>query len=231
MSVKHISRFRIIVRNRIPNVKNRFEIILVNNAYGCPSYTRTLTWKRAICREPGTSLVDGLTLQPSPARPDFSTAIKQHKSYVSALKSCGVEVLSVSLLMHFNTLATIWQVKTLSTLEDFPDSCFCEDVALCLPNGQDSIPQAALSCYHKRRCSDIVVSWTFSVAILTRPGADSRQGEVQHIAHEIRRCDIENLIGGIVSSSTSRRPASYSPIAFTGPDRVCRTFHDAAQPI
>jgi dimethylargininase len=49
------------------------------------------------------------------------------------------------------------QVTILDAIEAFPDACFVEDVALFTPKG----------------------------AILTHPGAESRQGEVQHIADAV----------------------------------------------
>ena len=67
--------------------------------------------------------------------PDFDLACAQHADYVTALKECGL------------------QVTTLDALDEYPDACFVEDVALVTP-----------------RC-----------AILTNPGAETRRGEVAHI--------------------------------------------------
>jgi dimethylargininase len=63
---------------------------------------------------------------------------------------------------HADYVASLQQagatVTELSALEAFPDSVFVEDVALCLPE----------------------------VAILMRPGAESRAGEVEHMATVLR---------------------------------------------
>lgn len=85
---------------------------------------------RALVRTPARSLVDGLTTA-NLGKPKHHKALEQHTAYIDALQACGVEV------------------TVLPPLEDFPDSCFIEDVALLTP-----------------RC-----------AIITRPGAPSRRGE------------------------------------------------------
>ena len=85
---------------------------------------------RALVRTPGRSLVEGLTTS-NLGKPEYHKALDQHSAYVDALKACGLEV------------------DVLPPLEDFPDSCFIEDVALLTP----------------------------ACAILTRPGAPSRLGE------------------------------------------------------
>jgi dimethylargininase len=85
---------------------------------------------RAIVRKPGQSLVNGLTsfdLGP----PDIELALSQHKAYVEALKTCGLDVV------------------VLEADERHPDSTFVEDTALLTP----------------------------ACAIITSPGAPSRQGE------------------------------------------------------
>ena len=86
---------------------------------------------RALVRTPGRSLVEGLTTA-NLGEPKYHKALDQHAAYIDALRACGLEV------------------SVLPPLEDFPDSCFIEDVALLTP-----------------RC-----------AIITRPGAPSRAGEI-----------------------------------------------------
>ncbi|HDD54679.1 MAG TPA: N(G),N(G)-dimethylarginine dimethylaminohydrolase [Chloroflexi bacterium] len=86
---------------------------------------------RALVRPPGRSLVEGLTTA-NLGEPKYHKAVDQHAAYVEALQACGLDVC------------------VLPPLEDFPDSCFIEDVALLTP-----------------RC-----------AIITRPGAPSRMGEI-----------------------------------------------------
>lgn len=86
---------------------------------------------RALVRKPSRSLVEGLTTA-NLGKPRYDKALDQHGAYIDALKACGLEV------------------HILPALEEFPDSCFIEDVALLTP-----------------RC-----------AIITRPGAPSRLGEI-----------------------------------------------------
>jgi len=85
---------------------------------------------RALVRTPGRRLADGLTTAKL-GQPIYSRALAQHAAYIQALQACNVEV------------------EVLPPLEDFPDACFIEDVALLTPH----------------------------CAIITRPGAPSRQGE------------------------------------------------------
>lgn len=89
---------------------------------------------RAIVRKPCQSMVNGLT-SANLGVPDYALACEQHNDYVAALQECGL------------------QVTELPALDDFPDACFVEDVALLAP-----------------QC-----------AIVTHPGAPSRKGEVAHI--------------------------------------------------
>ncbi|MBT8142525.1 MAG: N(G),N(G)-dimethylarginine dimethylaminohydrolase [Gammaproteobacteria bacterium] len=89
---------------------------------------------KAIVRTPARSMIDGIT-SASLGKPNHSLALEQHAQYIIALESCGLDVI------------------ILPALEDFPDSCFVEDVALL---------------------SD-------DCAILTRPGAYSRRDEGKHI--------------------------------------------------
>jgi len=75
-------------------------------------------------------MINGLT-DANLGKPDYELAFVQHKQYVEVLKSCRLKV------------------EVLDADENYPDSCFVEDVALCTPH----------------------------CAILTRPGAESRRGE------------------------------------------------------
>lgn len=90
---------------------------------------------RAILRTPGKSLVKGLTTA-GLGVPDYHLALDQHAAYVAALERCGLEV------------------EVLPAWEDFPDSCFIEDVALLTP----------------------------TCAVITRPGAPSRSGETEGLS-------------------------------------------------
>lgn len=87
-------------------------------------------FKHIIVRVPSEKVCDGIT-SANLGKPDFKKALTQHENYVSTMTSCGVDV------------------TVLDSQDDFSDSCFMEDVALC----------------------------TKKVAIITRPGADSRREE------------------------------------------------------
>jgi dimethylargininase len=71
---------------------------------------------RAIVRTPGRSMVCGLT-NANLGPPDYARALVQHRQYIAALQSCGLEVL------------------ILDAEEAYPDSTFIEDAALLTPQG------------------------------------------------------------------------------------------------
>jgi dimethylargininase len=77
---------------------------------------RSFRFSHAICRLPSKSLVDGLRAVDT-GTPNYNQFIKDHQSYVEALKASGAEVV------------------LLDALEPFPDSVFIEDAALCLREG------------------------------------------------------------------------------------------------
>jgi dimethylargininase len=97
-------------------------------------------FKHAIVRTPPQSLIKGITSAPELGVPDYEKALEQHQEYISALKSCGV------------------QVQILEKDEQYPDSCFVEDVAVC----------------------------TKAFAMVTSPGADTRMGEEQIFPQVLR---------------------------------------------
>ena len=97
-------------------------------------------FSNAIVRTPCKAMLTGLT-EAEMGLPDYDLACEQHQGYIAALKECGL------------------QVTCLPPLENYPDSCFVEDVALLTP-----------------KC-----------AILTHPGAPSRRGEVQHIVKAVEQ--------------------------------------------
>lgn len=70
---------------------------------------------KAIVRQPCRNMTKGLT-SANLGAPDFERAVAQHGAYVSALKSCGL------------------QVKELEADERYPDSTFIEDTALLTPH-------------------------------------------------------------------------------------------------
>ena len=73
-----------------------------------------MKFSRAIVREPGPSLINGIT-SANLGVPDYPLALKQHKAYVHALSVCGLTVIS------------------LPPDNDHPDSTFVEDTALLTP--------------------------------------------------------------------------------------------------
>lgn len=70
-------------------------------------------FSRAIVRQPGKSLVDGITTAGLGA-PDFELALEQHSRYIDALEQCGLEV------------------TVMSADENYPDGLFIEDAALVM---------------------------------------------------------------------------------------------------
>lgn len=91
-------------------------------------------FKQAIVRRPCSNMVKGIT-SAKLGYPSYNLALKQHDQYMSALNKCGLHI------------------EILDPDENFPDSTFIEDVALCTP-----------------KC-----------AIITLPGAESRKGETKGI--------------------------------------------------
>jgi dimethylargininase len=74
-----------------------------------------LMLKNAIVRTPSNSMINGLT-SANLGKPDYDKALLQHGNYIKALQKCGLEV------------------SILEADENFPNSCFVEDVALLTPN-------------------------------------------------------------------------------------------------
>ena len=105
-------------------------------------------FQNVIVRRPCKALIDGITSNPQLGKPDYEKAIRQHDSYIEALKSCGV------------------QVTVLPADERYPDSCFVEDPAVIT-----------------RKC-----------AIITNPGAPSRNGEKDEIVDAVRKFFPEDKI-------------------------------------
>jgi len=97
-------------------------------------YDPSWQFSRAITRKPAQSVISGLRAVDTGA-PDFDLMLRHHAKYLAALHEAGAQTIE------------------LDPLEDFPDSLFVEDTALCLPEG----------------------------VVLMRPGAPTRQGEVAQI--------------------------------------------------
>jgi dimethylargininase len=107
-------------------------------------------------RRPGRSVVDGLRAKDRGA-PDFERFQLEHRGYIHALEKAGAHV------------------TVLDALEDYPDSVFIEDAALCLPEG----------------------------VVELRPGAPSRTGEACLLAgmlagfgYAVTRCESDGFIDG-----------------------------------
>ena len=98
-------------------------------------------FQHTIVRTPCKRVLEGITSAPELGKPDYEKALKQHAAYIEALKKCGVDV------------------TVLDADEDYPDSCFVEDVAVLTKNA----------------------------AIITNPGAPSRNGETKSIIPVIER--------------------------------------------
>lgn len=127
---------------------------LAPNVFACRQFTQ------AIVRQPALSLAAGITTQQL-GTPDIELARQQHALYIEALESLGVTV------------------TVLDALEEYPDSCFVEDVAII----------------HK------------GTAIITRPAATSRRSEINYIREllaakmsivELCDCDDAFVDGGDV---------------------------------
>ena len=69
-------------------------------------------FNHVIVRRPCKAMVEGITSGLYPGKPDFELALKQHDTYIEALKQCDVDV------------------TVLEADERYPDSCFVEDPAL-----------------------------------------------------------------------------------------------------
>ncbi|RED53787.1 dimethylarginine dimethylaminohydrolase family protein [Aestuariispira insulae] len=95
---------------------------------------RSYQFTNAICRVPAHSIIDGLRAEDT-GTPSPDQFRSDHGLYIAALEKAGIEV------------------EVLPALEEFPDSVFVEDPALCLPD----------------------------LAVVLRPGAESREGEAQAI--------------------------------------------------
>ncbi|MBL4660069.1 MAG: N(G),N(G)-dimethylarginine dimethylaminohydrolase [Alcanivoracaceae bacterium] len=72
-------------------------------------------FKKAIVRTPCAAMINGIT-SANLGKPNLEKALIQHQDYIQALKECGLEV-------------TILEANN-----EFPDSTFVEDVALCTPH-------------------------------------------------------------------------------------------------
>ena len=112
--------------------------------------------KNVIVKRPCSKITEGITSAPELGKPDYELALKQHDTYIEALKSCGVNV------------------TVLEADEEFPDSCFVEDTAVLT-----------------RKC-----------AIISNPGAPSRNREVEAMIPVIKQFYSEDCIEYIKAPGT-----------------------------
>ncbi len=112
--------------------------------------SRSFTFTHAICRLPSKSIVQGLR-EIDTGAPQFEVFCQHHQDYIAALRSTGAEV------------------TVLNALEEFPDSVFVEDAALCLQEG----------------------------AVVMRPGAPTRLGEAAEMAPALQTLykDVQKISG------------------------------------
>jgi dimethylargininase len=112
---------------------------------------RSYRFTHAITRKPAISITNGLRAVDT-GTPDLRLMRAHHADYIAALRSTGA------------------QVSELDAAEDFPDSVFVEDTALCLPEG----------------------------AVIMRPGAATRLGEAALMAPHLAALygDLRRIEGG-----------------------------------
>jgi len=133
---------------------------------------------KAIVRPPAANFVDALTTQQLGA-PDYQRALRQHAAYCEALTACGL---------------TLTRLKADG---NFPDATFVEDTAVIVDCIQSALEQATQKPARKQGLNRYqspdekrnrtlpdgeATCPTASVALLTRPGASSRTGEVAGVA-------------------------------------------------
>jgi dimethylargininase len=115
---------------------------------------------KAIVRPPSRNFAAGLTTARRGAA-DYQLALAQHGAYCAALEQCGLQLIR------------------LEADERYPDSCFVEDAAVIAESFAD------YAGYADSRSDDPRAAR--KQAILTRPGAPSRQGEIASMRSELAR--------------------------------------------
>ena len=113
-------------------------------------------FNNAIVRTPCRAMLNGITTSPELGVVNYEEALREHQSYIEALKQTGVKV------------------TVLPPKEEYPDSCFVEDPAVITPY----------------------------CAIITNPGAPSRNGEKEEIVDAIRAFFPDDKIHRITAPGT-----------------------------
>ena len=121
-------------------------------------------YERAITRPPCETFANGLT-HGLLGKPDVKLAQEQHRQYVAALRSCGIEVV------------------VLPTEDDYPDSCFTEDEVIvtdrmavipsfCRPlrQGEEALMRPVIESYYGDRIEAIQKPGTLEGGDICRAG-------------------------------------------------------------
>jgi dimethylargininase len=125
--------------------------------------TALIMFSRAIVRPPAPNFAEGLTTAALGA-PDYQRALAQHEAYCAALERCGLTL------------------TRLAAEPDYPDSTFVEDAAILAEASDGDQTLGAQRHDVESRIHPLTqVVLTNPLAILTRPGAPSRLGEVATI--------------------------------------------------
>jgi len=115
---------------------------------------------KALVRAPAPNFSEGLTTAGLGA-PSYERALAQHEAYCAALERCGLALIR------------------LEADERYPDSCFVEDTAiLVVADGDQTLGERQHEVESRIHPLTQVVP-TKPLAVLTRPGAPSRAGEVE----------------------------------------------------
>jgi len=123
-------------------------------------------FSNAIVRTPGRSIAQGLRAEDL-GNPDPQRFVREHHDYVKALEDAGV------------------RVDILPALEEFPDSVFIEDSALCLPQGAVALrPGAITRTGEALIMADILKSYFDDVRSIAEGGFIDG-GDILVSAHEI----------------------------------------------
>jgi dimethylargininase len=126
---------------------------------------------KAIVRPPSAKFAEGLTTVDL-GTPNYARALEQHAAYCEALERCGLTL------------------TRLEADERYPDSTFVEDTAVIVgnPTKQKPARKQGLANDDLSAVNRALSNGRASApAVLTRPGAASRAGEVENIAEVLTR--------------------------------------------
>jgi dimethylargininase len=126
---------------------------------------------KAIVRPPSARFAAGLTTVDL-GTPNYARALKQHAAYCAALEQCGLTL------------------TRLEADERYPDSTFVEDTAVMVAaiTKQKPARKQGLESFESPEVNLALPDGRASAwAVLTRPGAASRAGEVESISEVLSR--------------------------------------------